>query len=280
MDKFCEKCGTELIDGVCPKCVQNEAKSESRYEGKFKNLFMSPNEKLVAVLGNSYIENFFQNGSVKNGFAVVSDKRAYFQGNNYYISHDAKGRTKVIKNQQSRTVDLKDVTGTGVDSYANIAWKIWGIISLILLVLGLVSFRSMTAHAASEPISTASQASPMASLVIILLTFPIFCFFMYQRSKVSLITIQYAGGEIGFDKKWFTQQEIDLFEKQIRVAKDRAIEASDNAVANKLQEAVSNMTQSVSASSSIADELSKLVDLLQKGVITQEEFDKMKKDLI
>lgn len=95
-----------------------------------------------------------------------------------------------------------------------------------------------------------------------------------------MITIQYAGGEIGFGKKWFTQQEIDLFEKQIRVAKDKAVEASDNAVANKLQEAVSNMTQSVTASNSKADELSKLADLLQKGAITQEEFEKMKKDLI
>lgn len=116
--------------------------------------------------------------------------------------------------------------------------------------------------------------------LLLLVIFPIFCFFMYQNSKVSMITIQYAGGEIGFDKNWFTQQEIDLFQKQIRLAKDKAIEASDNAVANKLQEAVANMTQSAPSSNSKADELSKLVDLLQKGAITQEEFDKMKKDLI
>lgn len=117
-------------------------------------------------------------------------------------------------------------------------------------------------------------------IILLIVIFPIFCFFMYHRSKVSMITIQYAGGEIGFDKKWFTQQEIDLFEKQIRVAKDRAIEASDNAVANKLQEAVSTITQSASSSNSKADELAKLADLLGKGAITQEEYDKMKKELI
>lgn len=135
MDKFCEKCGTELIDGVCPKCVQTEGRTTNRYEEKFKKFFMSPNEKLVTILGNSYIENFFQNGSLQNGFAVVSDKRAYFQGNNYYISHDAKGRTKIVKNKQSRTVDLKDVTGTGTDSYANKAWLIMGYVGLILALL-------------------------------------------------------------------------------------------------------------------------------------------------
>ena len=283
MKNYCEKCGTELIDGVCPKCVQKEGQTESKYGGKYKSLFMSPNEKLVTVLGNSYVENFFQDGTVRNGFAVVSDKRAYFQGNNYYISHDAKGNKKIIKNQQSRTVDLKDVTGTGTDSYTNIAWKIWGFISLIVVVFGLICFWTMTAHAAeSQPVS--ASASSMGSidviLQLVLFAIPTFCFYMYQRSKVSLITIQYAGGEIGFDKNWFTQQEIDLFQKQLRLAKDKAIEASENAVANKLQEAVASMAQSASSSNSKADELTKLVDLLQKGVITQEEFNKMKKEMI
>lgn len=284
MKNYCEKCGTELIDGVCPKCVQKEGQTESKYGGKYKSLFMSPNEKLVTVLGNSYVENFFQDGTVRNGFAVVSDKRAYFQGNNYYISHDAKGNKKVIKNQQSRTVDLKDVTGTGTDSYSNIAWKIWGVISLIIVVLGLITFWNMTAHAVAEiePVSAGTTSIKSVSYIwlLLLLIFPIFCFFMYQRSKVSLITIQYAGGEIGFDKNWFTQQEIDLFQKQLRLAKDKAIEASENAVANKLQEAVASMAQSASSSNSKADELTKLVDLLQKGVITQEEFNKMKKEMI
>lgn len=284
MKNYCEKCGTELIDGVCPKCVQNATKAENKNEGKYKRLFMSPNEKLVTVLGNSYVENFFQDGTVRNGFAVVSDKRAYFQGNNYYISHDAKGNKKVIKNQQSRTVDLKDVTGTGTDSYSNIAWKIWGVISLIIVVLGLITFWNMTAHAVAEiePVSAGTTSIKSVSYIwlLLLLIFPIFCFFMYQRSKVSLITIQYAGGEIGFDKNWFTQQEIDLFQKQLRLAKDKAIEASENAVANKLQEAVASMAQSASSSNSKADELTKLVDLLQKGVITQEEFNKMKKEMI
>ncbi len=139
MNKFCEKCGTALIDGVCPKCVQNETTLENRYEKKFKNFFMSPNEKLIAVLGNSYIEKFFQNGSLNNGFAVVSDKRAYFQGNNYSISYNAKGKMKIVKNHQSRTVDLKDITGTGTDTYANIMWKVWGYIGLVFVGLVLVS---------------------------------------------------------------------------------------------------------------------------------------------
>ncbi len=279
---YCEKCGTELINGICPKCTQSETQSVSKAESKFRKFFMSPNEKLVAVLGNSYVENFFQNGSISKGFSVVSDKRAYFQGNSYYISYNDKGRKIVVKNSQSRTVDLQDVTGTGTgtDNYAQVGWKILCIIIpvvFLLVAMVLMFFYILFAN----PSSGSSSGGNTAFWFGILIIAEIYCFFMYQRSKTSLITIQYAGGEIGFDKKWFTDQEIQLFQKQIRLAKDKAIEASDNAVANRLQEAVSAMAQStISQNNSVADELSKLADLLSTGVITQEEFDKMKRELI
>lgn len=53
-----EKCGTELIDNVCPKCSQKK--------------------ELNGIEGNN-------------------------------------GKKQVIQTQQSRTVDLKDITGTGFD---------------------------------------------------------------------------------------------------------------------------------------------------------------------
>lgn len=102
----------------------------------------------------------------------------------------------------------------------------------------------------------------------------------YDRSKVSLITVQYVGGEIGVDRDWFDEQEIQLFERQFQVAKDSVIEAGETAVVNKLQEAVSTLKQPVMAQTSKADEILKLTELLEKGVISQEEFEKMKKELI
>lgn len=102
----------------------------------------------------------------------------------------------------------------------------------------------------------------------------------YDRSKVSLITVQYVGGEIGVDRDWFDEQEIQLFERQLQVAKDSVIEAGETAVVNKLQEAVSTLKQPVMAQTSKADEILKLTELLEKGVISQEEFEKIKKELI
>lgn len=243
MDKFCMNCGTELIDGVCPKCIQ-EANPINRSEEKFKNFFMSPNEKLVAVLGNSYLENFFHSGNVKRGFAVASDKRVYFQGKKYYLGEDG----EIEENYNSRVVDLRDVTGTGFDSFVDNGWLYLGIGNAVLSILLLIVI-----------------------IGIPLGIFAIYCFYRYYKSKHSFIIIQYAGGEIGYELKWFGNQEIELFQKQLRLAKDKSIEKENSLRSNE----GSNI-----AKISVADELSKLADLLSKGVITQEEFEKMKRGLI
>ena len=98
MANLCVKCGTELIDGVCPKCTQEQSTS-NRQDEKFKRFFMNPKEKLVTTLGNTYIQNFLNNGSVRNGFSVVSDKRVYFQGTTYELVTKNNGK----KNDNSTT---------------------------------------------------------------------------------------------------------------------------------------------------------------------------------
>jgi hypothetical protein len=270
---FCGECGTELIDGVCPKCTPKETKPEKIYGDKLKNFFVSSDERLVAVLGDTYIDNFLRIGSIKNGFAFASDKRVYFQGTQYYTY--ANGKKKVCNNQQFRTIDLKDVTGTGPDSYCNLFLKIFskigGIVFGILLIAAIIFKREL--HLNDYP--------TIFLLVFLLLILGLcLCIYIDKTCKVSLVTVQYSGGAIGFNVNWFTPQEIELFQKEIGLAKDRAVEISDNTVADRLQETVNNITQSASSANSKADEISKLVDLLQKGVITQEEFEKMKKELI
>jgi len=264
---YCGKCGTELIDGICPKCVQDSTVTAKGYDEKFKDFFMSPNERLITMLGNSYIENFFHNGSVKNGFAVVSDKRIYFRGKRYDVYDDG----SVIKTYNSRTVDLTDVTGTGFDYYGD---KGWLPVAAVTFVLGIFLFVFAAA--------LITVKNPFASIVAAILIFlglfmPVYCIYQYFKSKLSLITIQYAGGQIGFNITWFPEQEIELFQKQLRLAKDKAIETNETLSARRLQETLTPVPKSVS---STAEELSKLADLLSKGLITQEEFEKMKKELI
>lgn len=287
MAHFCTKCGVELIDGVCPKCTQEQGTSNKQDE-KFKRFFMNPKEKLVTSLGNTYIQNFLNNGSLKKGFAVVSDKRVYFQGTTYEMVTKNSGRKKVIKTRKSRTVDLKDVTGTGYDSYS----PLLAILVLFFLpVVGitllncLMSSRGETTRVLSGNVtvhsSSFSSQAILLSFFVLLLLVPI-AFAIYKRLKLNLVAIQFAGGEIAFDIRWFSEKEIADFQKQLRLAKDKAIEEADNAVANKLQAAVSSVSagQQASQVTSVADEIAKYGDLLEKGLITQEEFDKKKQELL
>lgn len=238
---FCGKCGTELIDGICPKCMENENPTAAKSEEKFKDFFMSPKEKMVAVLGNSYFANFLQNHSMEKGFVVVSNKRVYFEGEKYYLDAD----NNIEKAYNSRIVDLKDVIGTGFDSFEDRSSLHFAIAQCILAVV-------------------------LFPLFLIFLLIAIYEFYCYFKSKHTFIVIQYAGGEIGYEVKWFNNQEIDLFQKDLRLAKDKVLEKEDTP-AVELPTAKQN---------SVADELAKLADLLSKEVITAEEFQKMKKDLI
>lgn len=126
-NKFCTQCGAELISGACPKCSQ--ARQVDNAE-KFKQFFMNPKENFVCSLGNGYIQNFLANGSVGNGFAVVSDKRVYFNGKTYEVHN-----SRLKATSESRTVDLKDVTGTGVRA---IKYPLLWILAIVTAVLAVV----------------------------------------------------------------------------------------------------------------------------------------------
>ncbi len=184
----------------------------------------------------------------------------------------------MIKRNKSRTVDLKDVTGSGYDRYSSIIAKI---MTIILFLAGFICFCWVIADAIGGyhwemPLDFVGVAG------IGLLLQGLLALAYYVHSKKTLLAIQFAGGEIGFDIRWFSEKEIADFQKQLRLAKDRAIEEADNEVANKLQEAVSSaaVTQKVSQPVSVADELTKYANLLAQGLITQEEFDKKKKELL
>lgn len=92
---FCKKCGTELIDGVCPRCTQDESNSEDDYERKISQLFMSQNERLVAVLGKDYYEKYLEKGKCPEAFAIISDKRLYSFGRSYDIGTNLFGKKTV-----------------------------------------------------------------------------------------------------------------------------------------------------------------------------------------
>lgn len=222
----CPACGTQLINGVCPRCTNAQMMAaQNRNDARFTRLFMSPNEKLVATLGNNYIQNYLHNGSVRNGFAVVSDKRAYFYGTSYTISYNGRGNPNANKMSRSQVVDLKDVTGSGFIRMVNIGYAILAWALVIISIFGI-----MLLYDIEEGLAVIWGLAALSALL--------FLIYKYYDNKLSLISIQYAGGEIAFDIRWFSGQEINNFHQQLRLAKDKAVENYEYDMAKKIFAAI------------------------------------------
>lgn len=222
----CPACGTQLINGVCPRCTNAQMMAaQNRNDAKFTRLFMNPNEKLVATLGNNYIQNYLHNGSVRNGFAVVSDKRAYFYGTSYTISYNGRGNPNANKMSRSQVVDLKDVTGSGFIRMVNIGYAVlaWALVIISIFLIMLL-------YDIEEGLAVIGGLAALSALL--------FLIYQYYDNKLSLISIQYAGGEIAFDIRWFSGQEINNFHQQLRLAKDKAVENYEYDMAKKISAAI------------------------------------------
>lgn len=106
---------------------------------KFSEYFVSREEKYISSLGNSYIMNFFINGNLRRGFAIISDKRVYFRGSCF------SGQGKDLKKtDEERTVDIKDVTGSGF-IYRRYLGVLLGLFTALVVLLGGIGGSMFTA---------------------------------------------------------------------------------------------------------------------------------------
>ena len=241
---------------------QNSVKKQNN--SKISKIFTSNNEKFVAILGNSYIENYVNNGRISRGFAVVSNKRCYFNGESFDARFSRAGKRKFIRTRRSRVVDLKDITGTGYDSQENIGLKILFLTFFVLTIISLIlAF-----------LARINQEILLISILIMLIS--IVVGIIYLKSRNTFVTIQFSGGEIAFPVKWFTAGDVEEFQRKLRIAKDDALEEhSTKHSANNVHTIHRDNNMCASA-----DEILKYAELLNKGIITQEEFDRIKQKII
>ena len=87
MDVFCTKCGTQLVDGICPNCSgkqyapqSQQSVSDERQDKNFKDVFINPKEKFVCSLGNDYIQNFFCGRLAQQRLCDSKRQAVLFQG--------------------------------------------------------------------------------------------------------------------------------------------------------------------------------------------------------
>lgn len=216
-----------------------------------KSIFVDSNENEIATLGGGYLQNFISSGSLGNGFCTVTDKRVYFKGNCF-----TKIGNSYRSTSEEKTVDLKDITGSGF----KIIKKTW------LMVLAIISSAWLLVSAIGCFSSMANDNGSFIPMLIFLAVLPtVVLWVLYFLLKIRVFEITFAGGEIAFKASNYNEGEISEFQRALRQAKDAHKEITGTTIINN---------------GSGADELKKYKDLLDQGVISQEDFENAKKKIL
>ena len=215
-------------------------------ENQFTAMFASPDERLVSVLGNNIAQTFFATGTIGKGFAVLSDRRVYFKGK--CLQRTGKRFSAI---HEERVVDVSNVTGTGF-VHTKPVWLL--VISIVLFVLAAVYFVVSVANLAFIGLLVVLLFGGLGGLFL----------WLYNSRKRTIFEIAFAGGGIGLDASWIDAQEAEFFQKNIRLVGDNL----------KRQE------RQYARGGNAAGELAQLAQLLEKGMITQAEFEEQKRRLL
>lgn len=123
-----------------------------------------------------------------------------------------------------------------------------------------------------KPIVAGVASGGLAIIVFALIIVGVVFICLYFIRKRTIFRIDYAGGNIGFDMSWISQEEAVNFQRALRMCKD----AEDKRQFSPEVQNPANNSDCVSA----PDELRKYYELLNQGIITQEDFEAKKKQLL
>lgn len=249
-DRFCPECGVELLKKKKKKKEKDDIPEVQEYKlkdnevEKLSKYFANPEEKYISSLGNGYIMNFLTSKSARKGFAFLINKRVYFIGS--CLSGTGKN---LVKTDEERTVDVKNITGSGF-----VYWRYWGRLiallgALIALVVGELWFaedilnlsnvlwdilyflKSLPYISYYEQVDLRWLKEFILILLSVCLSVPfmvILCIGIknYLLKRKTLFRIEYAGGCIAFDVSFYAKAEIEDFQRQLRRVKDFAEETA------------------------------------------------------
>ena len=167
-----------------------------------ESLFYEPEERLVGMIGQGYMTSVLQ-GSVAKSIMVLSDKRLYQKGK--FFERQSNGHFRSMSG--SRVVAIQDVTGTSFAEENAVAALILGIIGVVVAILGLLPGGS----------SGTSTVVFMFGAV-----FAMMMFMQYFVRRRRLFVVEYPGGAIATDARWYNEAELSGFQKQIELSKAAA----------------------------------------------------------
>ena len=155
------------------------------YGGKF----CDPNERQITTLGTGFAANFISGGGAESAGATLTNKRVYFSGKAYSLDG---GKLASVRHQ--KIVNVRDITGAGYALYKPLHLLIVAVVTLIVgfIGLGIGDFLGI-----GNIVGTVCIIGAIGSGVA------------YFLKIKTLLTIEYAGGNIAFDAKLLAMNEQD-----------------------------------------------------------------------
>lgn len=234
-------------------------KMEKKY-----TFFVDPTETPQAELGSGFIQSYLGGGTISKGFVVATQRRAYFKGKSYF--KDFKGHWK--KQMQERTVDLKDITGTGYTSMRQLWAMVAAIVSLVWLWPMFIFLRRLPSGADGWINFFLMSVLPALAL-----------FAVWYFKRITLFSIEFAGGSISFNTSWYSKEEVDIFQKNLRKAM-AAVKDTGTSPPVAAVHAYTAPPTATGAAKEKAEALREYAKLKEDGIISEEEFQHMKAGLL
>lgn len=244
--KFCKECGASAADtdefsSALPKMSGTASASSQNFTERWDlfhksnagdaeygmeydisdnrqalaNIFVEPDETLIAKLGNGFLINLLFRKPKKCSM-MLTDKRLYLKGA-FYASGS---KNNILKTTEERILDLRDITGTGF---------IYTQFSRLMLVLFILSTLGSTISSALALTHGLGGLIPdrgyiESALWLPLLLAAVLFGLKLIKSRSAYFFVDYAGGRIKVDAKILGLSDVQDFHKQVRRAKNALTE--------------------------------------------------------
>lgn len=174
---------------------QRQEKAARRAEAAKKDaVFVDQSETAIATLGTNFAQNVLAGGKVKQGSAILTEKRLYYKGDLFSGS----GKSLMsIKGEY--IVPVEDISMTSFVHGEHTGGKLFG---LLLLVVGAALFFLF---------APAGVVAALAGIVFLIKGF---------LGKSTVFEISFPGGRFRFDVKWYPISDMQDFQRQIHLVKD------------------------------------------------------------
>lgn len=239
-----------------------------------REILIDSSEEIKAILGDSYLKNYFKTGQLKQSFAILTDRRVYMRGQCY----EKKGLFKLKKQNVDKVLDVQDITGTEYKCMRKI-WKLvlkWLLIAFIgvgCITIPIFYIQNFSQYSLKNKFAwfVAGAIEVVVRLLLVKLALRI-------RTNYEFLAITFSGGQLAYDCNIATTTEVKEFQRQMRLAKDKKVFNNDMPKENKVM--VDDTYQTTVSTTNKLQDLKNLRELLDSGVITESEFNSLKSDIM